>query len=95
MVDQRPVTYISANPRITPSVTRKTLVDCVPCYNTKNYQYGENCNTLVDIYADMLANLSISMRSNIHIQIMNCTESRIGLMAFCQEDAPGDAIFVM
>lgn len=62
---QRPVTYISANPRITPSVTRKPLVDCVPCYNTKNYQYGENCNTLVDIYADMLANLSISMRTSI------------------------------
>ena len=62
---QRPVTFISSNPRISPSVHRKPLVDCVPCYNTLNYQFGETCNPLVDIYADLLANTLISFRSSV------------------------------
>ena len=62
---QRPITFVSANPRISPSVMRTVGVDCVPCYNTLNYQFGENCNTLVDIYADLLANVTISIRSSV------------------------------
>lgn len=62
---QRAVRFVSANPRIQPTVIRTVGVDCVPCYNTLNYQYGENCNTLVDIYADLLANVTISMRSSV------------------------------
>lgn len=62
---QRPTTFVSANPRISPSVMRRVGKDCVPCYNTLNYQYGENCNTLVDIYADLLANVTLSMRTSV------------------------------
>lgn len=62
---QRPITFISSNPRIAPSVHRKPGVDCVPCYNTLNYQFGETCNPLVDIYADLLANTLISFRSSV------------------------------
>ena len=62
---QKPTRFVSANPRITPSITRIPGFDCVPCYNTLNYTYGETCNVLVDIYADMLANITLSMRSSI------------------------------
>ena len=62
---QRPVTFVSANPIIAPSVMRTVGVDCVPCYNTLNYQFGENCNTLVNIYADLLAEVTLSMRTSV------------------------------
>ena len=80
---QRPTKYVSANPRITPSVTRIPLKDCVPCYNTLNYQYGETCNVLVDIYADMLANITLSMRSSVR-------NSRVALIPTVDDDT--DAI---
>ena len=62
---QRPTTYVSANPVIVPPVKRTPYVDCVPCYNTKNYNFGENCNKLIDIYADLLAHETISMRTSV------------------------------
>lgn len=80
---QRPTRFVSANPRITPSVTRVPLKDCVPCYNTLNYQYGETCNVLVDIYADMLANITLSMRSSVR-------NSRVALIPTVDDDT--DAI---
>ena len=80
---QRPTKYVSANPRITPSVTRIPLKDCVPCYNTLNYQYGETCNVLVDIYADLLANITLSMRSSVR-------NSRVALIPTVDDDS--DAI---
>ena len=62
---QRPTQFVSANPKIVPTQLRTPLKDCVPCYNTKNYAFGENCNTLVNIFADLLANLSISVRTSV------------------------------
>lgn len=76
---QRPTSFTSSNPRVYPTVTRKPLVDCVPCYNTLNYQWGENCNKLVDIYADLLANLSISVRTSVR-------NSRVTLIPTVEDD---------
>lgn len=75
----RPTKYVSANPRIIPPVTRTPYVDCVPCYNTKNMQHGENCNTLVDIYADLLAHETISMRTSV-------INSRVTLLPTVKDD---------
>lgn len=80
---QRPTRFVSANPRITPSVSRVPLKDCVPCYNTLNYQFGETCNVLVDIYADLLANITLSMRSSVR-------NSRVALIPTIDDDT--DAI---
>lgn len=62
---QRPVKYVSANPVIIPSVSRTVGKDCVPLFNTRNYRYGETCNTLVNTYAELLAHQTISMRTSI------------------------------
>ena len=62
---QRATTFRSANPVIIPPVARTPRVDCVPLFNTKNYRFGENCNTVVNIYADMLADTTISMKNSI------------------------------
>lgn len=75
----RPTSYVSANPRITPSVTRRPGIDCVPCYNTLNYQYGETCNMLVDIYADLLANVMLSIRTSVR-------NSRVALIPTVDND---------
>lgn len=61
----RATEYVSANPRIVPAVHRTPYVDCVPCYNTRNYKFGETCNELVDTYADLLAHETISMRTSV------------------------------
>lgn len=75
----RPTSFTSANPVIVPDVTRIPYVDCVPCYNTRNYQYGETCVPVVDIYADLLAHETISMRTSV----MN---SRVTLIPTVKDD---------
>ena len=62
---QRATSFRSANPVIIPPVARTPRFDCVPLFNTKNYRFGENCNTVVNIYADMLADTTISMKTSI------------------------------
>ena len=75
----KPTDYTSANARITPSVHRKIGVDCAICYNTSNYIYGENFNTLVDIYADLLTEISLSERTSVR-------NSRVVLVPTVRDD---------
>ena len=76
---QRATRYVSANPVIIPPVSRIPYVDCVPGYNTRNYTFGENCNNVVNIYADMLAEETISMKTSIR-------NSRVVLLPTVKDD---------
>lgn len=75
----RATKYVSANPVIIPPVQRTPYVDCVPCYNTRNYRVGETCNTLVNTYAELLAHQTISMRTSI-------INSRVTLLPLVEDD---------
>ena len=75
----RATKYVSANPVIIPAVTRTPFKDCVPCFNTRNYRFGETCNTLVNTYAELLAHQTISMRTSI-------INSRVTLLPTVNDD---------
>ena len=53
--------------------------DCVPLYNTRNYRFGETCNQLVNLYADLLAHETISMRTSV-------INSRVTLIPTVKDD---------
>lgn len=75
----RPTDFTSANARLVPNVTRKIGQDCAICYNTSNYIYGENFNTLVDIYADLLANVTLSEKTSVR-------NSRVCMLPLVHDD---------
>ncbi len=76
---QRPVQFVSANPVIVPAVLRTVGKDCVPLFNTRNYRFGETCNQLVNMYADLLAHQTISMKTSI-------VNSRVVLIPTVKDD---------
>lgn len=61
----RPVWYTCSNARITPVQRRRIGTGCCICYNTPNYQFPENFQNLVDIYAWRLADISLSEEVSI------------------------------
>lgn len=75
----RPTKFTSANPYIVPTQKRTPGKDCCICYNTTNYQYPENFNTLVDIYARRLAEIDLSIETSVK-------NSRVCLIAVVDND---------
>ena len=74
-----PYEYTSANPVIIPPVFRRIGVDCAVCYNTSNTEFPENLNRLIDTYASLLADLTISMATSIR-------NSRVTLIPTVKDD---------
>lgn len=56
----RPTLYTVANPYL-PSLQLAINKECAVCYNTSNYQYPENFNSLLDYTASRLADIDISI----------------------------------
>lgn len=62
---QQTTTFTSANHMIIPPVKREIGKDCAVCYNTSNFLFPEKDIELVDIYADLLAEVTLSMKTSV------------------------------
>ena len=61
----RPTWYTCSNAKIIPVQRRRIGVGCCICYNTPNYQFPENFQNLIDLYAWRLADISLSEEVSI------------------------------